>query len=117
MKVSSVGCDLLLDQLSQLKHRQEQPSPNEVIGHPVSPLLIDHIDHSGDHHHISSIPDKGFKTGYTAHFSQFFRPGEAQLLFFTNMDSLFCKQAERNRKQKNIHRQIGIADAVNTQIG
>ena len=55
-----VCCDLLLDQLAELKHGQKKPAPNEVIGNPICSLLSDHVYHSRNHHHIGNIANERF---------------------------------------------------------
>ncbi len=107
----------LLDELSELKDREKQPAPNEIVGDPVRPLFADDVHHARDHEHIRDVADKRFQSGDTADLQKIFYPSEVELFFGKSPDSFFVQKNERNGKKQDVNDYVGVSDAVDAEVG
>ena len=107
----------LLDELTELKDRKQQPAPDEIVGDPVSPLFADDVHHARDHEHIRDVADKRFQSGDAADLQEILHPTEVELLFGKSPDPLFVQKNERNGKKQDVNDYIGVADAVDAEVG
>ncbi len=112
-----VGRDLLLDEFTQLENRQKEPAPDEVIGHPVGALLAHHVDHACDHDHVGHVADEGFHARDTADPDELPDPCEVELRLGKDLDPLLGEKDKGNGQQEGVHDDVGVADAVDAEIG
>ena len=115
--VLAVGGDLLLDQLAQLNHGEEEPAPDEVVGDPVCALLAYHVDHAGDHDHVGHVSDEGLHARDTADLGEVLGPAEVEFSLGKDIDSLLGEEDQGHGQQEGVDQDVGIADAVDTEIG
>ena len=107
---------LLLDQLSQLEHRQQEPAPDEIVGDPVGPLLSHHVHHPGDHHHVSHVAYQGFQAGDPADPRKLPHPAEVEPFLGEGPHAFPVQQQKGHSQQQGVHKDVGIPDTVHAEL-
>lgn len=107
---------LLLDQLAQLEHRQQEPAPDETVGDPVGALLPHHVHHPGDHHHVGHIADQGLQAGDPADPGEFPHPAEVEFLLREGFHAFPVQEQEGHSQQQRVDQDVGISDAVDAEL-